>query len=136
MAIGLKRSFKMASVIAVAGLSACAGGSLGDPAVVVAIKAYYAAHATEEKGSCRSPQIDTIQARQTLATSSGGEEVMLVRYSYFDRHADMDAAWDKLVHLSQPCGGISERRFVLAKGTPGYRVIEMSGESQGREITR
>jgi hypothetical protein len=128
MVVGSTIRFEILSVIAAIGLSGCAVGSPEDPAIAAAIKNHYAAHATEEGGSCRSPQIDTIQTRRTLETSVQGEEVMLVRYGYFDRHVDMDAAWDKLVSLSQPCGGIAERRFVLTKSDLGYRVTEMSGE--------
>lgn len=130
------KRLKLSGVLAAVSLSGCAAGSANDQALASAIKAHYAAHASEEQGLCRSPQIDTIQTHQTLETSANGEQVMLVRYSYFDRHADMDAAWDKLVYLSQPCGGIAERRFVLAKSALGYHVIEMSGERQGRESTR
>ncbi len=136
MVIGYTRWFMVSSLAVTLGFSACALGPATDPELASAIKAHYTAHATEEQGACGSPQIDTIQTHQTLETSANDEEVMLVRYSYFDRHADMDEAWDKLVYLSQPCGGIAERRFVLEKGARGYRVKEMSGEQQDRESTR
>ncbi|MEM9626771.1 MAG: hypothetical protein AAGA21_11115 [Pseudomonadota bacterium] len=98
-----------------------------------AIKEHYAAHATEEDGACRRPNMDTIQEHRLIDRSAEGHDVMMVRYSYFDRHADMDANWDKLVYLSQPCGGIAERRFVLARSQLSYRVMAMDGERRGGE---
>ncbi len=136
MRLGGIRWSQLSSFIALLGLSACVMGSVEDEGLKSAIREHYAAHATEEQGACRSPKIDTIQEHQALETSVDGDEVMLVRYSYYDRHADMDKAWDKLVYLSQPCGGIAERRFVLAKGPLGYRVKEMSGERHWEEKTR
>ena len=101
-----------------------------------AIKEHYAAHATEERGACRSPRIDTIQEHRRLETSVDGEDVIMVRYTYFDPSADMDADWSKLVYLSQPCGGIAERQFVLARDDLGYRVTDMSGEHHGQGAKR
>ncbi|MGI9417553.1 MAG: hypothetical protein ACR2RA_06930 [Geminicoccaceae bacterium] len=126
----------LALIIPILGMTGCAPGSQNDPGLATAIRAHYAAHATEEQGGCRSPQIDSIQDHRMMARSANGEEVMLVRYGYFDRHADMDAAYDKLVHLSQPCGGIAERRFTLARSDLGYRVIDMSGERKGEATAR
>jgi hypothetical protein len=136
MLIGYRCLFQTSFLTILLGLAACVTGPADDQGLTSAIRAHYAAHATEERGACRSPRIDTVQAHQTLETSANGEEVMLVRYSYYDRHADMDAAWDKLVHLSQPCGGIAERRFVLTKNALGYRVKAMSGERQDGESAR
>lgn len=110
-------------------LSACVLGPTADPGLERAIKAHYAQHATEEDGGCRTPQIDTIQSHQTTSKSEDGDEVMTVRYSYFDRHADMDANWGALFHLSQTCGGIAERDFSLTRTDLGYRVTAMTGES-------
>lgn len=121
--------------VAVFALSGCVLGPGNDPGLASAIKKHYASHAAEEEGACRSPKIDTIQEQRRLESSADGGEVLQVRYSYFDPHVDMDAAWDKLVHLSQPCGGIAERRFVLVKSDLGYRVTSMSGEHQHGEST-
>lgn len=117
-------------------VTGCATGPSIDPDLASAIKEYYAAHATEEEGACRTPRIDTVQEHRVLETSEDGREVMMVRYSYFDRHADMDENYGRLVHLSQPCGGIAERRFVLARGELGYRVTDMGGELRDRESAR
>ena len=119
------RYLACAAVMMVAG---CALQQTTDPALAAAIKAHYATHATEEQGACRSPKIDSIQDYRRLERSAADEDVMLVRYSYFDRHADMDADWSRLVYLSQPCGGIAERTFVIEKDERGYRVTDMSGE--------
>ena len=101
-----------------------------------AIKDHYAAHATEEQGGCRSPKIDSILQRDVLAGTADGQDVMTVRYSYFDRHADMDQNLDRLVYLNQPCGGIGEREFRLSRGPVGYEVIAMSGERRSKESRR
>ncbi|MGI9510068.1 MAG: hypothetical protein ACR2QJ_12060 [Geminicoccaceae bacterium] len=106
-------------------------GSAGDPRLASAIKEHYAAHATEEQGACRSPKIDSIQSHHLLDETAEGEKVMMVRYSYFDRHADMDADWNRYAHAGQTCGGMTERRFVLAEGDFGYAVIDMDGERRG-----
>lgn len=117
-------------------MTGCVAGQSDDPRLASVIKEHYAAHATEEQGACRSPKIDTIQERRLVEQSADGGEVMVIRYSYYDRHADMDANWSKLVHLTQPCGGIAERRFILAKSDLGYRVKEMGGERRSGESVR
>ena len=109
-------------------MSGCVAGPDRDPGLTSAIKEHYAAYATEEQGACRTPRIDTIQDHQLLETTLKGEETLLVQYSYFDRHADMDANWSRFVHLGQTCGGLAERRFVLTKGDLGYQVKAMGGE--------
>ncbi len=123
------------SGVAVATLGACVLGPSADPGLERVIKAHYAQHATEEEGNCRTPRIDTIQRHQAKGTSGSGDEVMTVRYSYYDRHADMDTDWGALFHLSQPCGGIAERDFSLIRTKLGYRVTDMSGEQRGGEST-
>lgn len=127
------RSLSLAGVLAIAG---CVTGPSTDPGLEQAIKAHYAAHATEESGACRAPRIDTVQNHQLIKRGDDGAEVMKVRYSYFDRHADMDADWQKLVYLSQPCGGIAERDFSLVRGPVGYKVVAMSGERRGSDGVR
>jgi hypothetical protein len=111
-------------------------GSHSKHRLVSAIKQHYAAHATEEQGACRSPKIDTIMQQYLLERAAAGQEVMKVRYSYFDRHADMDANLDRIVHLSQPCGGIAEREFTLSQSPVGYQVMSMSGEQHEQESQR
>ena len=113
---------------AVLTLSACVVGPTADPGLDRVIKAHYAGRATEEEGKCRSPRIDTIQSREPAGTSPDGEEIMRVRYSYYDRHADMDANWDALFHATQPCGGYAERDFTVVRTELGYRVNDMTGE--------
>lgn len=127
------RSLLLAGGLAVTG---CVTGPTADPGLEQAIKAHYAAHATEEAGACRAPRIDTVQDHRLVKRSKDGAEVMKVRYSYFDRHADMDADWQKLVYLSQPCGGIAERDFSLIRSHVGYKVVAMSGERRGSDGVR
>ena len=126
--VALSRSFPCLLCIAFLAMTGCVSGGSSDPALASAIKDHYAAHATEEHGACQSPKIDSIQDHRLVERSAEGEEVMMVRYSYFDRHADMDANWNRYAHAGQTCGGIAERRFVLSRGDRGYRVIDMSGE--------
>ena len=113
---------------AVFALASCGTGASGDPELASVIKRHYADHATEEAGACPNPKIDTIQERRLVDRSSDGHEVMMIRYSYYDPSVDMDEDWDRLVYLSQPCGGLAERRFVLERSPVGYRVKSMSGE--------
>jgi hypothetical protein len=118
-------------------LGACALAPDDDPRLTAAIKAHYAAHAAEEQGACRRPRIDSIQERRRVARpAEDNSEVLEVRYSYFDRAADMDADWSRLAYLGQPCGGIAERRFVIRRGAAGYEVIGMSGERRDGERRR
>ncbi len=114
-------------------MAGCALAPDDDQGLALVIKEHYAANATEEEGACRNPKIDSIQEHRLLETTADGDDVMMVRYSYFDRHADMDANWDRLVYLSQPCGGIAERRFMLEHGELGFRVTGMGGEHRNGE---
>ena len=118
------------SCMALLALTACSSDheTLERHRLTSAIKDHYAAHATEEQGECRSPKIDTILRKDLLAPTADGQEVMKVRYSYYDRHADMDQNLDRLVYLNQPCGGIGEREFQLSPSPVGYKVMAMSGE--------
>lgn len=136
MPLHVRRRWPQGLLFTLAILAGCAPASAPEAGLQSAIKAHYAAHATEEDGACRSPRIDTIQAHRLIEKTAEGEDVLMVRYSYYDRHADMDQAWDKLVHLSQPCGGIAERRFVLASDGRAYHVTGMSGETTGEPPAR
>ena len=116
--------------MAISLIGACTLGSGVDPGLDRVIKAYYAKHATEEDGKCRAPKIDTIQSHQSKSGSEASVDVVTIRYSYYDRHADMDSNWGALFHLSQPCGGIAERDFSLVRTDLGYRVMDMKGEQR------
>lgn len=130
------RTLRLLSLVGAFFVTGCVTGPSTDPGLEQAIKAHYAAHATEEAGACRAPRIDTVQNHRLVKRSEDGAEVMKVRYSYFDRHADMDADWQKLVYLSQPCGGIAERDFSLVRGPVGYKVVAMTGERRGSDGVR
>ena len=119
---------RVAPLLAMIPLVGCAAGPGLEPGLAQAIQTYYAGHATEEGGDCRTPQIDTIQTFDVMSETTDGEKLMAVRYSYFDRHADMDADWSALFHSTQPCGGFAEREFTVARTDLGYRVVAMSGE--------
>lgn len=124
-------NFPLMMSMVVFSMGACVFGPEADSGLERVIKAHYASYATEEDGKCRTPQIDTIQNHQPTTSSETGVEVMKVRYSYFDRHADMEANWGALFHLTQPCGGIAERNFSLIRTELGYRVTDMAGEHRG-----
>lgn len=126
----------IAAGLALLALAGCSGKERYDGGLTSAIRDHYAANATEEEGVCGSPKIDTILEHRPAESTADGQEVVMVRYSYFDRHADMDAALDRVVHLSQPCAGIAERRFTIEGGPPGYRVAAMSGERRDEESRR
>lgn len=132
----IQTPFRLFGLIAALTVTGCAMGGHDDPELASSIREHYAAHATEEEGACRNPKIDTIQAHPVVERSEDGGEVMLVRYSYFDRHVDMEQRWSRLVHLNQPCGGIAERRFELMRDERGYRVIAMDGEHSAGERSR
>lgn len=122
-----KTSFLALGVVALS-LSACVIGPTVDHGTERIIKAHYAKHATEEDGKCRTPRIDTVQSYRPIGEPGTGSEVVAIRYSYYDPNADMDANWNALFHINQPCGGIAERNFALTRTELGYRVINMSGE--------
>lgn len=118
------------------GLDGCTLGTSTDPGLEKAIRSHYASYATEELGHCRSPKIDTIQSHEPGRKADNGGEVMLVRYSYYDQHADMDANYSRLFHLAQECGGLAQREFTLQRTDLGYRVTAMGGEQQSVENAR
>jgi len=126
------------SCLVMSSLAACGSGQGAKEraALTSAIKHHYAAHATEEQGGCRTPKIDTILQHHLLEPAADGQDVMMVRYSYFDRHADMDANLDRFISPIQTCGGISEREFKLNRSLLGYEVIAMSGERRGKQSRR
>lgn len=130
MTVGLLPCIKSLPIgaVIILSLGACVLGPVADPGPDRVIKAYYARHATEENGKCRAPRIDTIQSHQPKSYLESGIEVVTIRYSYYDRHADMDANWGALFHLAQPCGGIAERDFSLIRTNLGYRITDMKGE--------
>lgn len=124
------------AVMTVLLLGGCVMSPDTDPGLDSAIKTHYAAHATEEGGKCRTPKIDTIQSHQITGNSEEGGEVMSVRYSYYDRHADMDANLGAFFHQAQTCGGMAERSFSLVRTELGYRVTAMEGEHRGEASAR
>jgi hypothetical protein len=130
------RLLPVLSLVTMLALGACVLGPSAEPGLERAIRAHYASYATEENGHCRAPKIDTIQSHEPRRKADDGADVLMVRYSYFDQHADMDANYSRLFHLSQECGGIAEREFTLVRYERSYRVTEMAGEQHGGENTR
>jgi len=135
IAYALSRWLQPCLAVALLSAAGCTFGSDRDHKLTAAVKKYYAANATEEQGRCRTPKIDTVYEHRIIKASSEGEDVMVVRYSYFDRHADMDANNNRFVSLSQVCAGIAERQFIVARQDIGYRVMDMDGELRDREST-
>jgi hypothetical protein len=82
---------------------------------------YYAEHASEENGSCQSPQIATVTERTQL----GGDQVM-VRYTYFEP-GEQETDWQTVFHKPVPCTGTGERQFTVEQTKLGLEVTGMTG---------
>jgi hypothetical protein len=114
------------ATLAVLALAGCA--STGEPdELQQKLQSYYAGHASEQEGTCPSPEIASVTHRKVL--ESGAERTLLrVRYSYFDPSRDDDASWQQVLLAERPCTGFAERDFTLERGRLGYKVVGMSGE--------
>jgi hypothetical protein len=121
------RSARLFGVMAALALIGC--GTLPPRDDLAAeIAQYYAHHASEDDGRCRSPEIASVTKRKVLA--SGGDSTTLrVRYSYFDESAQA-TDWTRVLQLERACTGFAERDFTLVRGPLGYQVVEMSGPAR------
>jgi hypothetical protein len=118
------------AVIGLVLLSGCVIGPDLEDGIEVAIEQHYAGRATEEDGLCRTPSIDTIQAQQLVRSEPNGIEVLSVRYSYYDRYADMDVDYNQLFVAGHRCSGFAERKFIMQRTDLGYRVVSMGGDKR------
>jgi hypothetical protein len=81
---------------------------------------YYAAHASEENGACRSPEI----ASMTERTELEGDRVT-VRYTYYEPGEATD--WPQVFHKPVACTGSGERQFTVERTKLGLEVTGMTG---------
>lgn len=97
-------------------LLGCVGGIAGQPGLEAVLKRHYDAHALEQNGLCRSPELG-------LVTSSSIEEQspdrLVVRVSY--------AYKDPNFKLLSDCKGFGTRAFTVARSADGFEVLEMTG---------
>ena len=85
------------------------------------VNRYYAAHATEENGACRSPEIASVTERSELAA-----DLVTVRYTYYEPGAQA-TDWQNVFHKPAPCTGTGERQFTVEQTKLGLEVVGMSG---------
>jgi hypothetical protein len=88
---------------------------------------YYAAHASEEQGSCQSPAIASVTERSAVE----GDRV-LVRYTYYEAGED-ETAWDSVFHQPVGCTGSGERQFTVEETKIGLEVVDMTGPRRTME---
>lgn len=115
-----------AITLAAFALSACAlpnGPSLaGHDGLSTKVTWFYRAHATEEGGRCKAPEIKGIT--QTKVVEETDEQLILrLRYSY------LDSAFrnDRRTALIGNCEGFATRDFTIAKNQDKLVVASMSG---------
>jgi len=109
----------LAGGLLVSGLAACALEP-ADP-LDRELGRYYAAHASEEGGSCQSPAIASVTERTEL-----GSDQVAVRYTYYEPGED-ETAWETVFHQPVPCTGSGERQFTVERTKIGLEVVGMTG---------
>lgn len=100
-------------------LAAC--GTTPPDELAQEVNRYYAAHASEENGSCQRPQIASVTER----TAQEGDQV-LVSYTYF-QPGEQPTDWRRVFHEPVPCTGAGERRFTVEQTKLGLVVTSMTG---------
>jgi hypothetical protein len=88
---------------------------------------YYAAHASEEQGSCQSPANASVTERSAVE----GDRV-LVRYTYYEAGED-ETARDSVFHHPVGCTGSGERQFTVEETKIGLEVVDMTGPRRTME---
>lgn len=104
--------------LAAALLAACALAPPDDLAREV--NRYYAAHASEENGACRSPEIASVTER-----IERGDQVV-VRYTYYEP-GEEETDWPRVFHEPVACSGTGERQFTVERTKLGLEVVDMTG---------
>ena len=121
-------SIRLPCLVLLAGLVAgCAASRLptnafAEPATLErAMKRYYEAHASEDRGQCSKPYIDGLT--QVAVVEDQPERLTVdARYFYRDRLKDDGGFWKE-------CTGYAGRRFSFSKSPAGsVEVVEMNGE--------
>lgn len=84
------------------------------------VNRYYAAHAIEESGACRHPEIASVTERTEV-----GDEVT-VRYTYYEP-GEEGTDWPRVFHKPVACTGSGERQFTVERTKLGPEVVGMTG---------
>jgi hypothetical protein len=84
------------------------------------VNRYYAAHASEENGACRSPEIASVIER----TLRG--DLVTVRYTYYEP-GEAATDWSSVFHKPVACTGTGERQFTVERTKIGLEVVDMTG---------
>jgi hypothetical protein len=116
---------RAAGLLALTSLIGCTSMAPQDD-LAAEVTRYYATHASEEDGRCRSPEIASVTKRKVLG-SSGRVTHLRVRYSYFDASAPGATDWTRVLQAPRACTGVAEREFTLVATDLGYQVMRMSG---------
>jgi hypothetical protein len=116
---------RAAGLLALTSLIGCTSMAHQDD-LAAEVTRYYAAHASEEDGRCRTPEIASVTKRKVLG-SSGEVTHLRVRYSYFDASAPGTTDWTRVLQAPRACTGVAEREFTLVATDLGYKVMQMSG---------
>jgi hypothetical protein len=85
------------------------------------VNQYYAAHASEEQGSCQHPEIASVTERTALEGN-----LVLVRYTYY-QPGEEPTDWPNVFHKPVPCTGTGERQFTIEQTKLGLEVVGMTG---------
>ena len=118
---GMKDTMSDLTKTVVAGLAVCLisgcsieGPSLANqPGLQTKVMAYYRNHATEEGGTCRSPEMRSVTSDQIL---DDGPTDLIVRVRYY--YEDTFFGDDSLIpRVPRKCTGFAERDFTMAKPT-------------------
>jgi hypothetical protein len=111
------RQFAILSV-AIGAATACALDPPDDLAREV--NRYYAAHATEENGACRSPAIASVTDRTEVG------DLVTVRYTYYEP-GEQATDWPAVFRQPVKCTGSGERQFTVERTKVGLEVTGMTG---------
>jgi hypothetical protein len=84
------------------------------------VNRYYAAHASEENGACKHPEI----ASMTERTEQGDQ--VTVRYTYYEPGEEA-TDWPNVFHKPVGCTGSGERQFTVERTKIGLEVTGMTG---------
>jgi hypothetical protein len=85
------------------------------------VNRYYAAHASEENGACRSPAIASVTERTELEG-----DLVTVRYTYYEP-GEGETDWPTVFHKPAACTGTGERQFTVERTKVGLEVTGMTG---------
>jgi hypothetical protein len=84
------------------------------------VNRYYAAHATEENGACRSPEIASVTKRTEVG------DLVTVRYTYYEP-GEQATDWPAVFHKPVECTGSGERQFTVERSKVGMEVTGTTG---------